>query len=181
MGRHIVLLRGINVGGKNKLPMAELRSLCEELGARDVRTYIQSGNVVAAGGARWAKTFADKLRGALATRYDYDVPVVMLEHAELAAILAGNPFLAEVTDPKSLHVYFLSATPSTAKVEALDAERSPGDRFAVRGRAIYLHLPNGMARTKLGNLWFERQLGVIATARNWRTTVKLMALGADDG
>lgn len=177
MSRHIALLRAVNVSGKNKLPMAELRALCAELGAKEVETYIQSGNV-ALRPARPAG-FAEELSAAIRARFDFEVPVALFSARELATVVESNPFAAELLDdPKSVHVMFLSAKPAAAKVKQLDPERSPGDRFIVVGRAIYLHLTKGVGRSKLTVAWFERELGVVPTGRNWKTTLKLLEMAS---
>lgn len=172
---HVALLRGINVGGKNELPMAALRACFEALGCEDVRTYIQSGNVVFR--APSALGLADAVTARLRERHGLEVPVILRSADALVQARDACPFRSEA--PRSRHVMFLSARPPAAKVEALDPDRSPGDRFAVLGREIFLCCPNGVGRTKLTNAWFDRQLGVVSTARNWRTLETLieMALG----
>ena len=162
-------LRGINVGGKHKLPMAELRAFFAELGASDVRTYIQSGNVTFRAGdvvaAEIAAAFAERAEA----RFGFRVPAAVRSASELRAVLRGNPFLAAGADEKALHVLFLADEPDPAAAAALDPERSPGDTYALRGREIYLHLPHGAARTRLTNGYFDRVLGTSSTGRNWRT------------
>lgn len=169
--RHILLLRGINVGGKNRLPMADLRSALEELGAREVETWIQSGNAVLEAPARLAKGLPATLREQLRARHGLDIPVVLRSATELERAVEGWPWAD--ADPAHRHVGFLAETPPAKAVAALDPDRSPGDRFAVRGRELYLHLPGGVARTKLTNAWFDRQLGTTSTVRNWKTVERL--------
>jgi uncharacterized protein (DUF1697 family) len=160
--KHIALLRGINVGGKNKVAMKDLAAACEAAGATAVRTYIQSGNVVFDGAA----AVAWRAQAEIAKRFG--VPAVLRTSAELAKVIDAAPFPVE-----HLHVGFLDSAP---RAVALDPARSPGDAFAIHGREIYLHLPNGMARTKLTNAWFDRQLAAVSTFRNWRTVLALAAL-----
>lgn len=171
--QHVVLLRAINVGGTGKLPMADLRRMLEALGCTDVRTYIQSGNVVVRAPARLAKRLSSALPDAIEAERGFRPPVLTRTEAELRAVLANNPFV-EVTEPKQLHVAFLGEAP--AKDRALDPARSPGDRFALRGRELYLHLPNGVGRTKLDNGYLERTLGTTTTVRNWRTVTTLVEM-----
>jgi uncharacterized protein (DUF1697 family) len=173
---HIALLRGINVGGRNKLPMKELAAIFTDLGGRDVRTYIQSGNVVFGVDEALAADLPPRVSDAIAARHGLEVPVVLRTAGELSGVLRDNPFLAEATDPRHLGVMFLADEPDEAARNGLDPDRSPGDSFQVRGREIYLHLPNGVARSKLTNAWFDRQLGTICTGRNWRTVSKLVAM-----
>lgn len=173
---HVALLRGINVGGRNKLPMKRLAAIFEGAGCSAVRTYIQSGNVVYEADAALARRVPDLVSGAIARALGLEVPVVTRTAAELARVVDRNPFLADGAGEAALHVAFLAARPSAARVRALDPARSPGDGFAVVGREVYLHLPNGVARLKLTNAWLDSALATVSTARNWRTTRKLLEL-----
>lgn len=177
----IALLRGINVGGRNKLPMAALREIFDDIGCEDVRTYIQSGNVVFRPGGATAGRVAAAAADAIAARFGFRVPVVTRTAAELAGVVRSNPFLAGDVDEKALHVAFLDAWPSEAAVAGLDPERSPPDRAAVHGREVYLHLPNGVARTRFTNTYLDRCFATTATVRNWRTirTLHDLATGTD--
>jgi uncharacterized protein (DUF1697 family) len=172
-GRHVALLRGINVGGKNKLPMKQLVALFETAGCSDVRSYIQSGNVVFTADAALARRIASHIAAAIHDRHGLTVPVVMRSAEELQAVASGNPFLGAGVDPKQLHVGFLAEEPSRSAIAALDPDRSPPDRFELRGRELYLHCPNGMARTKLTNAYFDAKLATTSTMRNWRTVLKV--------
>jgi len=169
-------LRGINVGGKHKLPMSELRAFFAELGARDVRTYIQSGNVVFRAEEAVARELATGFERRAEARFGFPVPAVVRSALEIRAVLAGNPFLAGGADEKALHVLFLASEPDPAAVAGLNPERSAPDAFAVRGREVYLHLPNGAARTRLTNAYFDRALGTTSTGRNWRTVRTVAAM-----
>jgi len=171
----IALLRGVNVGGKVKVPMAELRSLLSGLGLEQVATYIQSGNVVFHTGSG-AKQVAGRIERAIAEAFGVDVTVLIRTPAQLRTIAEHNPFLADERNPAKLHVVFLRDRPAAGASSRLDPERSPPDRFHLRGRELYLHLPSGAARSKLTNDYLERRLGVRATARNWKTVVKLIEL-----
>jgi len=171
--RHVALLRGINVGGRNKLPMKDLAAIFTDLGCADVRTYIQSGNVVYAPPAGASHPRPDLVSAPIAARVGLQVPVLTRTASELADALANNPFLTPDADPKALHVLFLAHTPTEDQVADLDPDRSPGDRFEVRGREVYTHCPNGVARTKLTNVWFDRVLTTASTGRNWRTVTRL--------
>ncbi len=175
-GTHIALLRGINVGGKNRLPMAELRALFEELGCADVRTYIQSGNVVFTADSSVAGELPERVEWAIGERFGLGVPVVLRDAAELEEAARANPFLEEGADEKTLHLMFLRDRPEQARVEALDPERSPPDRFVVRGREVYLCCPNGVARTKLTTGYFDTRLETVSTVRNLRTVHKLLEM-----
>src|SRR5262249_34464560 len=139
----VALLRAVNVGGR-KVSMAELRGLAESLGYSEVRTYIQSGNLLFSSARKPA---ASALEEALATRFGIEVDVVLRSGAELDRVLARNPF--PKADPSRLHVGFMAAAPAASAVSSLDTERFLPDEFAVAGAELYLHLPGGMARTKL--------------------------------
>ena len=167
------LLRGVNVGGR-PLPMAQLAELFGTLGLEGVRTYIQSGNVVFAG--RPSAALPRRLEQAIEDRFGLQTRVLVRTHAELAAAAAANPFPDAAANPTRLHVVFLEAAPARKALGALDADRSPGDSFAVAGREIFLSLPNGFGRSKLTLDYFERKLGVAGTARNWNTLLKLIEL-----
>jgi uncharacterized protein (DUF1697 family) len=174
--RHVALLRGINVGGKNMLPMKELASLFAEAGCADVTTYIQSGNVLFSANGKVVAGLAATISHQIDERFGVRVPVVLRSATELMAAIKNNPFLQAGAEEDSLHVYFLAGVPDAKDVTGLDAARSAPDTFAVVGREIYLQLPNGMARTKLTNAYFDSKLRTVSTARNWRTILKLAEL-----
>ena len=165
----------IYLGGKNRLSMRDLVAMFEQAGCTDVRTFIQSGNVLYRAGAAVERKLTAAVSGAIERRFGYRIPIVTRSAAELRAVVKNNPF-ARTADPKALHVVFLADRPAAARVRALDPDRSPGDAFAVWGREIYLHLPNGVARTKLTSPYFDKTLATIGTVRNWNTTTKLLAL-----
>ena len=176
---YIGLLRAINVGGTKKLLMAELRAMFEAAGCTDVRTYIQSGNVVFRAEPALAERIPALIEAEIAAAKGFQVPVVTRTAAELSAIVSGNPFLAVGADPARLHVGFLAGEPSAARIAELDPDRSPSDAFKVRGREVYLHSPNGTARSRLTVDYFDRVLGTTITIRNWRTVGKLLDMAGD--
>lgn len=180
-GVNIALLRGINVGGKNKLPMKELAALFVEAGCEEVRTYIQSGNVVFRTGSSDVEEIASIISASILDRFGYRVPVITRTAGELQEIMEVNPFVEAGAETDKLHVMFLADLPDGASVDSLDPERSPGDEFAVRGREVYLHCPNGVARSKLTNSYFDSRLSTTSTSRNWRTVRKLLELAAKAG
>lgn len=177
---YVALLRGINVGGRNRLPMDELARSFEHAGCASVKTYIQSGNVVFAATSSIALKARESVAAAVSARMGAGIPIVLRSVADLARVVDENPFLAESQDPRTLHVGFLSDRPSPARVLSLDPDRSPPDEFVVSGREIYLRLPNGMARTRLTAGYLERVLGTAATFRNWRTVVNLLNMATGD-
>ncbi len=175
----VALLRGINVGGKNKLSSEELVGLFEEVGCDRVRTYIQSGNVVYRAGSHLTKAVPAAVVAAIERDYGFSVPVVTRTAAELAAVVEENPFVVGGEDPKTLHVAFLADRPSVTQVSQLDPSLSPGDQFVVSGREVYLHCPNGLARTKLTNAYLDSTLGTVSTMRNWKTVNVLAQWSAE--
>lgn len=177
-GTYVALLRGINVGGKNKLPMRSLVTIFEAAGCLDVRTYIQSGNVVFRAGSTDVSGLAAAVSAAIASEFGIKVPVIPRSAAEMAAVATANPFIDAGVAEEMLHVYFLADAPSGGAVAKLDPTRSPGDTFVVVGREIHLHLPNGVARTRLTNAYFDKALGTVSTLRNWRTVKLLAAMAA---
>lgn len=172
-GVYLALLRAINVGGTKKLLMAELRAMFEAAGCEDVRTYIQSGNVAFRAVPALAERIPELIEAEIATTKGFQVPVVTRTAADLDAIVTGNSFLQAGADPAHLHVGFLAEAPTAARIAELDPDRSPQDAFEVRGREVFLHFPNGTARSKLTVDYFDRVLGTTITIRNWRTVGKL--------
>jgi uncharacterized protein (DUF1697 family) len=173
---HLALLRGINVGGKNKLPMSDLRGIFVAAGCRDVQTYIQSGNVIFRAEPAAVAALSDVVTAEIAARFGYRVPVVLRTADQVGDVVRNNPFLAQGLAEDTLHVLLLSGPPDARRVKELDPNRSPPDAFVVRGQEIYLSLPNGAARTKLTNTYFDTKLATMSTGRNWRTVTKLVNL-----
>ncbi len=173
---HAMLLRGVNVGGKNRLPMKDLTSILESLGCRDVKTYIQSGNAVFQISPAGAKDLAARASAAIAERLGLEVPVVVRTRPQMAGIVAANPFLAENLPAESLHVLFLAGIPKAEALSRLDPDRSPPDAFRVVGSEVYAYLPNGVSNSKLTQGWFESKLGLAATGRNWRTVTTVLSM-----
>lgn len=173
-GTQIALLRGINVGGRNKLPMKELAAMFADAGCADVRTYIQSGNVLFREDLAIGQDVASLISESILNRFGYQVSVLTRTAAELQGVVEGNPFLGAGAEADKLHVIFLAEAPDDVQVQSLDPDHSPGDQFVVLGREIYLHCPNGFASTKLTNTYFETRLSTTCTTRNWRTVLKLL-------
>ena len=180
MQTFIALLRAVNVGGTGKLPMADLRALLNKLGYSNIETYIQSGNAVFDANGKPAKIALD-LAAALEKLVGAPLGVVVRTHDELDRLIAENPFAAEAAaDGARVHVAFLAApAPASAKA-ALDAiiAKYPArrDRYHLAGDTLYLHLPDGAAETKFSGKTMDRAIGVMGTARNWNTVLKLHAM-----
>jgi len=171
---HVALLRGVNVGGKRRLPMQDLAEMFRDAGCADVRTYIQSGNVVFAASATLARRVPAAVGAAIKRRFGFDPPIVMRTSAEFADVVRRNPFLKAGADPATLHVAFLRDRPSKAQIGALGPDMSPPDEFQVNEREIYLRCPNGVGRSKLTAAYFDTRLKTVSTARNWRTVLALL-------
>ena len=176
-GRYVAFLRGINVGGKNKLLMADLRQIFQEAGCDEVSSYIQSGNVLFRASPSQASDLPRAISETIATRFGYQVPVIVRELQELKRLAAANPFLREGQEPNALHLMCLASSPRPEQIASLDHKRSAPDAFALRGNSIYLYFPNGTARSKLTTGYFDRVLSTTSTIRNWNTLNKLIELG----
>ena len=172
----VALLRGVNVGGANRLTMAALQAAFADAGARKVETLLQSGNVVFEAAAGAGEAIAARARASLSRVLEIDAPIVLRDGDGWSRIVAGNPFLAAGADPDMLHAACLSAAPIADRIARLEPDRSPPDAFVVVGAEVYLSLPNGVARSKLSNAWFDARLGVVSTMRNWRTVTKLATM-----
>lgn len=172
MNTHIALFRGINVGGKNSLPMKELARLLEEIGLREVRTYIQSGNVVFKSEEQDLPQLSARITEAVKRARGFEPWVHLLSREALERTIASNPFPEGESEPKSLHAFFLAAAPESPDLEKLETVKSESERFALVNQVFYLHAPDGIGRSKLAEK-VERALGVPTTARNWRTVRKL--------
>jgi uncharacterized protein (DUF1697 family) len=175
MTRYIALLRGINVGGHSKVPMAALRDTCESIGCTEVATYIQSGNAVLTSPLD-AKKLRAALESAIADQLGVSPVVVIRTGTELAEVISGNPF--PKADPDHLHVAFLSETPDAGQVAGLADLDYPPEEVAVLGHNAYFHLPDGLGRAKIPAL-FGRRVKTPATVRNWRTVNKLLHMSSN--
>jgi uncharacterized protein (DUF1697 family) len=176
--KYVALLRGINLGARNKVSMQDLRALFADLGAEDVATYVQSGNVVfrSADSPDSPGKLTDAIEKQIHRDLSLDVTVLVRTQRQLAKLVAANPFADDVSDPTKLHVTFLADKPDPARVRMLDPTLAEPDEFSVIGQEVYLHCPNGYGRSKLSNAYFEKLLDVRATTRNWRTVTKLAEL-----
>ncbi len=155
--------------------MPELRSALEEAGFGDVKTYVQSGNVVLS--SRGAATaVARKVGRVISTRFDLDIEVVVRTRDELAGIVKRNPHAGVATDPKRYQVTFLSEKPGKELIGRVERLAAEGEKIAHAGRELYVWHPDGIGRSKLAELLAGRRLGVVATSRNWRTVEALLEL-----
>jgi uncharacterized protein (DUF1697 family) len=177
MSRFVALLRAVNVGGANRVPMAELRAALSSAGFSDVRTYLQSGNIAFEAPGDEASLHAARITEALSVDLNADVEVLVLACSDLLRIAAENPFAAEaLADDRSVHVVFPLGELCVRSCDELAMPAAPGESAVSGEHAIYLHLPDGYGRSKLTSSYFERALHTPMTARNWRTVSALVEL-----
>lgn len=169
---YIALFRGINVGGKNRLPMKELVSALEGLGCSDVKTYIQSGNAVFRSREPDPARLASLIKGAVEQDFGFAPYVLLLSVDDIHHAIENNPFPDAETDPSHLHLGFLGAGPTVPDLDKIEGLRAPRERFRLLDGVFYLHAPDGVGNSKLA-VGVERLLRVPVTDRNWTTTLKL--------
>lgn len=175
MNNYIVLLRGINVGGHNRLPMANLRALLTDNGYANVSTYIQSGNIILSS-TNNPFAISTHIEQLLKEQFNYNIPVVSISIKDLELCFQENPYLTKEEDIKFLHVMFLNNIPEENTINNLDISTYENDEFLIKGKFIYLHTPDGFSKTKFTNTQFEKQLNTRVTTRNWNTVTKLVEL-----
>lgn len=175
MPTYIALFRGINVGGKNSLPMRDLVAALESLGLSDVKTYIQSGNAVFRAKSRSANKLGREISSAIEANHGFAPQVMVLPVASFRQAIEQNPFPQAQAEPKSLHLYFLDAAPKKPNLDRLAELQAETESFQIIDQVFYLHAPAGIGRSKLAAA-VEKALGVGTTARNWRTVEKILEL-----
>ena len=175
---YAALLRGINVGGSKKVPMAELRTLLQGLGYGDVGTYLQSGNAVFSTGHGDEESLAAELTAAIEKHFGFTVGVLVRDHAYLKSVREACPFPAAELEAKQLHVTYFSGPVDAERFASVDPAAFLPEEFRLGDRALYLYAPDGLGRSKLAETLSKPRLqkGVIATSRNWNTVVKLEEL-----
>jgi uncharacterized protein (DUF1697 family) len=176
----IALFRGINVGGNNILPTKSLASLIEGLGAKGVKTYIQSGNAAFGHDERNAATLAARIEAAVLKAHGFKPRVLLLTRQELESAARKNPFPEAALVPTSLHVAFLAEAPGNADLDGMNAIKRAEESYVIIDKTFYMYVPNGVGTSKLAAR-YEKLLGVSATARNWNTVVKMIELAAQFG
>jgi len=175
VARHVVLLRGINLPRHKRISMPDLRAALEDAGLANVKTYVQSGNVVLSSRAA-PKTVAGKVERAIEDRFGLDVDVVVRSRDELADVVARDPFGKKASDPKRFQVTFLAGNLDQDTLPKLEAAAAGGEQLVASGRELFTWHPNGVGRSKLAALLAGPRLGVTATARNWTTVTTLLEL-----
>jgi uncharacterized protein (DUF1697 family) len=185
IGTWIVLLRGVNLGSHNQIAMPALRATLEAHGCTDVRTHLQSGNVVLGARERGEGAIVAKVGAALVEGHGIDCPVVVRTPRQWATAIAASPFADRVAggegggaDPKAVHVTFLDAPPPPDALADVDPGWHAPDELVVIGREVHLWCPGGYGRTKLTPAYLERRTGRVATDRNWNTVLALAELAA---
>ncbi|MFD3836237.1 DUF1697 domain-containing protein [Streptomyces sp. NPDC058642] len=180
MTTYAALLRGINVGGSRKVPMAELRTLMEGLGHGSVRSHLQSGQAVFTADHGDEESLAAELTAAIQKHFGFSVDVIVRDHAYLAAIADACPFPAAELEGKQLHVTYFSQPVDADRFAAIDQAAFLPEEFRLGDRALYLYAPNGLGRSKLAEQFAKPRVnkGLIATTRNWNTVVKLVEMTA---
>ncbi len=175
MNNTIMLLRGINVGGHNKLRMQDLRSLLENLGLENVRTYIQSGNVVFQADSRSKEQLTQEISAAIQTQHGLSPRILLLNEEEFVAAVEGNPFPEGESEPKKLHFFFLAEPAANPDIEKMEALKKESEQYQLDEQVFYFYAPEGIGRSNLAAA-AEKLLGVPTTARNWRTVTKIKEL-----
>jgi uncharacterized protein (DUF1697 family) len=172
---YVALIRGVNVVGRNALPMKSLSALLTKLRCANVRTYLQSGNAVFDFAAAEASKLAAGLTAAIGRTHGFAPHVIVLRRADVDRAIARNPFPQADANPTTLHLFFLDAKANRPNTDAMATLAANGEQFKLDGRVFYLYTPNGFGVSKLASR-AERLLGVTATARNWRTVQAVAAL-----
>jgi uncharacterized protein (DUF1697 family) len=179
MQKHIAILRGINVSGKNKIKMQDLVQALKSLGFENVQTYIQSGNVLFDSQEESMSILSNQIKDVLFNAFGCDVPVVVFTPEYLAKVVRENPFPENPEIPTTaLHFTFLSEAPEKENLALVSEISNPPDENCAGDRVFYVYCPNGYGRTKFNNTFFEQKLKVTATTRNWRTCQKLLEMAA---
>lgn len=175
MNTLISLLRGVNVGGKNKLAMSDLKALCAELKFVNVTTFIQSGNVVFSVEKGDSRDISKKLESGIDKKFGLSVPVITRTVEEMEKAVVQNPY-SKLKDKsiESLYISYLERAPKAPEIAAVRGYSYPPDEFRIMGQEVYIHCPNGYGNTKLNNNFFENKLKIRATTRNWKTSNELL-------
>jgi len=175
MTTYISIIRGINVSGQKTIKMDALKTMYESLAFANVQTYIQSGNVLFQYNDVPRADLQQKIAEEIKNIFGFDVPVLVMDIEKLKEIIANNPFIVDAAkDIAYQHVTFLYSKPETKYIESIRQNQAQDESFALTDAAVYLYCPNGYGRTKLTNTFFEKKLNVIATTRNWKTTIELL-------
>lgn len=180
MTTYISILRGINVGGKNKIKMDALKKSYETIGFQYIRTYIQSGNVIFEFNDTLISTLEELISSQIKKDFGFDIPIIVLTKNKLQKIIELNPFSKQVgLDDSFMHVTFFATPIKTNDTEGFEAKKQIDEQFKITEDAIYLVCPNGYSNTKLSNNFIEKRLKTTATTRNWKTTNELLKIASN--
>ncbi len=178
MSTKIAILRGINVGGKRKILMTDLKLLCETLGWKNVKTYIQSGNLIFTSKVENSK-LENMLEKAITEKYGFDVPVIIRNADELKTTIDKNPFYKNNTDISHLYLTFLKQKVMKENISQIQTYNFEPDKFEIRNQDVFIYCEGKYHQSKLTNNFFEKKLKVGATTRNWKTVLKLQELAGE--
>jgi uncharacterized protein (DUF1697 family) len=168
--RYIALLRGINVGGQKKIKMVDLKNMFETLGFKNVKTYIQSGNIVFDYDCTNTTKLGNYIEKKISETFGFFVKAIIRTDEEFRNLVNNNPFVKEPNvELDKLYVTFMLDIPEPSTVIFLDVKKEENEKFLIISREVYLYCPNGYGRTKLNNAMFEKKLKNVATTRNWKT------------
>lgn len=180
MMTYISMLRGINVSGQKVIKMEALRKIYEDLGMINVKTYIQSGNVIFRSNRHNHQELGNIISTEIQKQFKFEVHIIVLTIDELKEIIEKNPFVTDLTmDISNLYITFLATKPSNLKIEEISTKKFQGEKFSILNKAVYLCCSNGYGKSKLNNNYFENTLHVAATTRNWRTANELLKLSLE--
>lgn len=179
MQRKIAILRGINVGGKKKILMSDLKGMFEALEFSNVVTYIQSGNVIFDSKESAHTKLAEQIRDAIKNKFGFEVPVVIRTVKELKQATESNPYYTSDSDINKLHLTFLNESPSEENIKETERYDYAPDLFTIKDKDVFIYCEGKYHQSKLSNAFFEKKLKVEATTRNWKTVLKLVALGGN--
>ncbi|WP_107038648.1 DUF1697 domain-containing protein [Brumimicrobium mesophilum] len=175
MGKKIAILRGINVGGKRKILMADLKSMLSDIGIPNAVTYIQSGNVIFES-EKDNLAISHQIEVAILKKFGFEVPAIVRTAEELKQSIKSNPFYDDETDITKLVLTFLKETPKNEDIETLKPIDSKEDKYVIKEKDVFIYCEGKYHQSKLTNNLFEKKLKVRATTRNWKTVLKLMEL-----
>ena len=179
MPTYIALLRGINLGPRNKIAMADLRDLLVSLGLENVRTHILSGNVIFTSRRRSAARLEGSIERAMRQRFAFDIRVLVRTVDELAGVVEGNPLPEAAPDGSRLFLLFLDRQPDRDRIEAIDPADYQPEEFRIGDRVIYVWFKFGLQASKLAGMLTDKRLGVAVTNRNWNTVTRLLELARE--
>lgn len=177
METYISILRGINVNGQKLIKMDALRKMYEHLGFQDVKSYVQSGNIIFSTQKASPEVLANTITEQIAKDFGFDFPIIVLTIDNLKQIIESNPLLKDNSiDTSFLHITFLAATPQFFDREQIEEKKNDGEQISFSDNAVYLYCPKGYGATKLSNSFLEKKLKVNATTRNWKTSNELLKI-----